>query len=45
MRSGNSGALERDSIRKKEAISTAEALSRLIVSTVPQPCWVARVIP
>jgi len=45
MRSGNKGAFVRDSIRKNEAISTAEAVKRPMVSGVPHPCWVARVIP
>ena len=38
MRSGSSGALERDSIRKNEVIRTTEAVRRPIVSGVPQPC-------
>ena len=44
IRSGRSGAFERNSMVKNAATSAAEAASRPIVSAVPQPCWVARVI-
>jgi hypothetical protein len=45
MRSGNSGALERDSITKNEATRTPEPAKRPMDEAVAQPCWVARVIP
>ena len=41
---GRSGAFERSSMTTKPTISAAEAASNPIVSSVPQPCWVARVI-
>ena len=44
IRIGSSGAFERSSIATKETISAAEAASRPIVSAVPQPISVARVI-
>ena len=44
IRSGSSGAFERDSITKNATISPTEAASRPIVEPVAQPCWVARVI-
>ena len=43
--SGSSGAFERYSITKNEAISTADPARRPIVDAVPQPCWAARVRP
>ena len=38
MRNGNRGAFVRDSIRKNEAIRTAEAVKRPMVAGVPHPC-------
>ena len=45
MRSGNSGAFVRDSITKNDATRVAEPATRAMLAAVPQPCWVARVIP
>ena len=44
MRMGRSGAFERSSITTNATIRAAEAVSRPIVSAVPQPICVARVI-
>ena len=45
IRIGKSGALERSSMTTNATISAAEAPSRAIVVTEPQPRSVARVIP
>ena len=44
IRIGRSGAFERSSITMKAAIRAAEAVRSPIVSVVPQPFTVARVI-
>ena len=44
IRSGRSGAFERNSITTKPTISAADAASSPIVSGLIQPCWAARVI-
>ena len=44
MRIGRSGAFDRSSIPTKASTKMAEAASSPIVSVVPQPCWVARVM-
>jgi len=44
IRSGSSGAAERASIARNEAISAAAAVNRATVTLLPQPCWLAREI-